>query len=199
MGGVVMPALLFMSIIALGLILLKLWQFYQYQVFRKTITEKMVDKILKNESDIQTEMNSYKHPAIQVLQTCLDCLSRETMSNLQIRTEVNRVGSKLIRELESYLRGLAAIAHLSPLLGLLGTVIGIIEAFIKLQQAGSKVDPSLLAGGIWAALLTTAAGLAIAIPTMACLYYLEGIVDRVQSEMKDSSMQILSHFGRIDD
>jgi biopolymer transport protein ExbB len=66
---------------------------------------------------------------------------------------------------------------------LLGTVLGMIEAFIQLEGAGTQVDVGLLAGGIWEALVTTAAGLAVAIPALAALNALEGMVERMREEM----------------
>lgn len=71
--------------------------------------------------------------------------------------------------LERGLRYLDNVAQLAPLLGLFGTVLGMIEAFQALQDAGSQVDPSVLAGGIWVALLTTAVGLVVAMPTSVAL------------------------------
>jgi len=82
-------------------------------------------------------------------------------------------------KLEKGFRFLDSVAQLSPLLGLFGTVLGMIEAFQALQDAGASVDPSLLAGGIWVALLTTAVGLAIAMPTSMVLSWLEA---RMQAE-----------------
>jgi biopolymer transport protein ExbB len=78
-----------------------------------------------------------------------------------------------LARLERGFRLLDTIAQLAPLLGLFGTVLGMIEAFQSLQEAGSSVDPSLLAGGIWVALLTTAVGLAVAMPTSMILTWLE--------------------------
>jgi len=79
--------------------------------------------------------------------------------------------------LEGGFRALDSVAQLSPLLGLFGTVLGMIDAFQSLQSAGSQVDPSLLAGGIWVALLTTAVGLAVAMPTAMVLSWLESRMD----------------------
>ena len=81
--------------------------------------------------------------------------------------------------LEKGVRFLDNVTQFSPLLGLLGTVIGMIEAFQALQGAGSQVDPSALAGGIWVALLTTAAGLAVTMPTGMALSWFE---DRIDAE-----------------
>ena len=71
-----------------------------------------------------------------------------------------------------------------------------IVAFMSLEAAGAKVDPSILSGGIWEALLTTAFGLTVAIPAMAAFYYLEGEVDQVRASMKDVSIRVLRHFGK---
>jgi biopolymer transport protein ExbB len=86
--------------------------------------------------------------------------------------------------LESGFRFLDSVAQLAPLLGLFGTVLGMIEAFQSLQDAGAQVDPSLLAGGIWVALLTTAVGLVVAMPTALLLSWFEGRMDaeRVTAE-----------------
>ena len=89
------------------------------------------------------------------------------------------------------MRGLEVIASLSPLLGLLGTVLGMIKAFVRLESAGTKVDPAILAGGIWEALLTTAFGLSVAIPALAAFYILEGQVENVRAQMKDASIRVL--------
>ena len=86
--------------------------------------------------------------------------------------------------LEKGLRVLDIVVQLAPLLGLFGTVLGMIEAFQSLQEAGSQVDPSALAGGIWVALLTTAAGLAVAMPTSMALTWFESRInfDRTLAE-----------------
>jgi biopolymer transport protein ExbB len=81
-------------------------------------------------------------------------------------------------ELERGFRLLDTVAQLAPLLGLFGTVLGMISAFQALQEAGAQVDPSVLAGGIWVALLTTAAGLVVAMPTAAVLSWFEARMDR---------------------
>ena len=83
-----------------------------------------------------------------------------------------------------------------PVLGFLGTVIGMIAAFSELQQAGSEVDPTILAGGIWEALLTTAFGLSIAIPALGAFYLLEGRVENIRSVMKDAVVRINAALGQ---
>ncbi|MEM9840072.1 MAG: MotA/TolQ/ExbB proton channel family protein [Pseudomonadota bacterium] len=84
---------------------------------------------------------------------------------------------RLLVPLEKGFRVMDTVAQLAPLLGLLGTVLGMIEAFQALQAAGSQVDPTALAGGIWVALLTTAAGLAVAMPTSIALSWFESRIE----------------------
>jgi biopolymer transport protein ExbB len=83
------------------------------------------------------------------------------------------------------LRALELIAAIAPLLGLLGTVMGMIEAFQTLQSAGAGADPAALAGGIWQALLTTAAGMAVAIPASLALSWGESVVDALRLDLED--------------
>ncbi|MCK4859024.1 MAG: MotA/TolQ/ExbB proton channel family protein, partial [Candidatus Omnitrophica bacterium] len=105
-------------------------------------------------------------------------------------------GSREIRKLEKNLRTLGIIARISPLLGLLGTVTGMIKAFVKIQELGGSVDAAVLAGGIWEALLTTAAGLSVAIPAMVAYHYFEGKIDDFSAQMKEA-VQTLSEWLAI--
>jgi biopolymer transport protein ExbB len=107
---------------------------------------------------------------------------------------ISRAGSRMLRGLERNLRGLGIIGNITPLLGLTGTVTGMIRAFRKIQEAGGGVDPSMLAGGIWEALITTAAGLVVAIPTLVAYHYFEGRIDDISSRMKDAAAGLLE-FG----
>lgn len=93
-----------------------------------------------------------------------------------------RTARQIMRPLESGLGTLGMIAMLSPLIGLLGTVIGMIDAFQALEGASGSVDPSLLSGGIWIALLTTAAGLVVAIPATLAHGWFEGRLTRFADE-----------------
>lgn len=93
-----------------------------------------------------------------------------------------RAARGIMRPLEGGLGTLGMIAMLSPLIGLLGTVMGMIDAFQALENASSTVDPSLLSGGIWIALLTTAAGLVVAIPATLAHGWFEGRLTRFADE-----------------
>jgi biopolymer transport protein ExbB len=107
-------------------------------------------------------------------QAALDALKEEK----QIEKAGFRAARRELRSLEVGLGFLGMIAMLSPLIGLLGTVVGMIEAFRTLSEAGGAVDPSLLSAGIWVALLTTAAGLIVAIPATVAHGWFEGRLAR---------------------
>ncbi len=101
-----------------------------------------------------------------------------------------RAASAILRGLEKNLRGLAIIGSVTPIIGLLGTVTGMIGAFMAIESQGDA-DVMVLAGGIWEALITTAAGLAVAIPTQIAFHYYEGRADDMAKELHDACHAIL--------
>jgi len=192
-----MFVLLALSVLATAIILLKLFQFKRSGLRNADYVEPVLSTLQRGEhtkalKDLQAQSN----PVARVMESAIRCGVDPAMSVRDIEAEVSRIGTAQIRNLETWLRGLSSIAHLSPLLGLLGTVTGMINAFMRLEEAGSRVDPSILSGGIWEALLTTAFGLTVAIPAMAAFYYLEGEVDNVRAGMKDTSVRVLRYYGK---
>ncbi len=113
---------------------------------------------------------------------------------------VAQAASREVRQLERFLPTLALIAHVAPLLGLLGTVTGMIEAFQAIESLGGKVNASVLAGGIWEALLTTALGLGVAIPTTVAHNAFQGRVHDLVADLKDEAgalLDLLEDAGRL--
>lgn len=127
-----------------------------------------------------------------MLTTALHARWRTEIEASVLREEIERQGRAALENLRSHTRILEVIATLSPLLGLFGTVLGMIDAFREMEAAGSRVDPSVLSGGIWEALLTTAFGLAVAIPATAAVNWLDRVVERVEHEMADAVTQVLT-------
>jgi len=196
-GGPVMLILLGFSIIALTIILAKIYQFWTIKIG----ATKFIDDWIVHLTESSTlasldQLKGNRHPAAVVLTSVIKSSTNVTMSPTEVETEINRVGKREIKNLERYLRGLEVIANLSPLLGLLGTVLGMIKAFARLETAGTNVDPAILAGGIWEALLTTAFGLSVAIPALAAFYLLEGKVDNCRAVLEDSATRALSILSR---
>ncbi|MYD94682.1 MAG: MotA/TolQ/ExbB proton channel family protein, partial [Chloroflexi bacterium] len=185
-GGAVMYVLLLLSVSSLAVILLKLLQFWRIGARRSGMMELIATG---STHEIRRRMALSRHPAARVVETALDTghLPRELQE-----AEIERIGSVEIRTLETYIRSLEVVANLSPLIGLLGTVIGMIKAFGRLEEAGARVDPSQLAGGIWEALLTTAFGLIVAIPALGAVHYFERKIEGVRALMRDAAARVIA-------
>jgi len=195
-GGPVMYVLLALSVLALAIVLLKALQFARLRAASMRFVREALDRLECGDALESQKVLERDHPVARVMRTTLVCARDARFSAASIRTEVERVGSAELRALESWLRGLSAIGHLCPLLGLFGTVLGMIKAFMTIETAGSAVNPGQLAGGIWEALLTTAFGLMVAIPAMGAFYLFEGEVDRMRAVMKDATVRVLTACGK---
>jgi biopolymer transport protein ExbB len=101
-----------------------------------------------------------------------------------------------VRDLSRYIQALATIGNIAPILGLMGTVLGMIKAFMVIEQMGGKVNAAVLAGGIWEAMLTTAAGLAVALPTMVAHSYLTHRIDRYEAQLQDGTVAFIKALGK---
>ena len=187
-GGIVMYPIMLCSIIAIAIILERAYHFLRIRTNTDQFLLKIEQALQSNKID--TALKQAKDADGPVA-----CVVEAGIINRQKVTDswekaVSRVGTKELVRLEKNLRALGIIAHVSPLLGLLGTVTGMIKAFMKIQVLGGKVDASVLAGGIWEALLTTAAGLSVAIPAMFAYHYFEGKVDNFAIGMKEAGLII---------
>ena len=120
-----------------------------------------------------------------VVRAAIAAVSDLSAPEAAAREEAERLARRTLAESRRGLRALEVIATISPLLGLLGTVLGMIAAFQALQSSGARADPSVLAGGIWEALLTTAAGMAVAIPAALALAWFESVIERVAEDLED--------------
>lgn len=130
------------------------------------------------------------HPVGSVVVAMLETLDRRPD---RVEAEARRIGSLKLQRLERHVGGLSFIAQAAPLLGLLGTVIGMVELFMSLQGAGmATVDVAMLATGIWTALLTTAAGLMVAVPALAAYAYLNSRTDRFRLVLRDAIERVLT-------
>ena len=118
-------------------------------------------------------------------------IQRAGASRAVIRETVESAGKAELYKLERGLDTLATVAAVAPLLGFLGTVTGMIQAFMEIQALGGQVNANVLAGGIWEALMTTAAGLTVGIPAMIFYNWLVGRVQHFVFEMESSSMELL--------
>lgn len=193
LGGPVVAILIAMSVIAAAITAVKIWQFWSMRAsrlgnVRRAVQLKRHDKPLEALACVQGDRN----PVAQSLAIALRGRIRGDIDDTEIRAEAERFGTVQIEAMRSYLRPLEVIASLAPLLGLFGTVLGMISAFQQMEAAGNQVNPSVLSGGIWEALLTTAVGLAVAIPTVAILNWLERTTERTEIAMADAIAHVFT-------
>ena len=186
-GGPVMIILLGFSIFAFAIIFVKLIQFLSVALSSSNKIEKILSKLnATNSKKLLTEIQKIKNPIARILEVVILTKNDRRFDKESREAEISRSISIEIRNLENYLGGLEVVASISPLLGLFGTVLGMIKAFLNLEKAGSQIDPALLAGGIWEALLTTAFGLAIAIPALAAYHLFDNKISNTRDKINDT-------------
>ena len=194
-GGPVVWILVLLSFFALTLIIAKTFQFWRLRIASHEFLEESLRQWRRGhwQEATKTLGTFLKHPVARVMDAAMQGLLAEHEESV-VREEVTRIAKNHIERLRGWLRALELIANLSPLLGLLGTVLGMIEAFQKLESAGNQVDPALLSGGIWQALLTTAVGLIVAIPALVAHQWLDRRVDRCAHMMEDLTTRVFTSF-----
>jgi biopolymer transport protein ExbB len=192
-GGVLVGPIVLCSVVALALFLERLIRLSRVKIRGNGFVSR-ISKHLKDGEDHQayTLASQDPSPMGRILTQAMEVKDqdRETLEAvLAHATEAET------RDLSRYLQALATIGNIAPLLGLLGTVLGMIRAFMVIQQMGGKVNAAVLAGGIWEAMLTTALGLAVALPTMVAHSYLTARVDRYEARLQDGAIVFLKSIG----
>jgi len=196
-GGPVVWILMGFSVIALCIVLVKMWQFAMLRPESTGDVRKSLSAWRRGENQEAIAALKTRRPVSEVTAMAMHGLSRQSADLTLLKEELERVATNRMNQLRAFLRPLEVIATLSPLLGLLGTVLGMIVAFQQMEAAGSQVDPSVLSGGIWQALLTTAVGLIVAIPVVAIHTWLERKVERISALMNDSVTQVFTSHQSI--
>lgn len=187
-GGWLMLPLIVASVLALAISLERLWSLRMARVAPPDLLARVWKWIKANQLDAaklkELRENS---PLGEILAAGLlnSKHGREIM-----KESIEEAGSHVVHDLEKYLSVLGTIAVISPLLGLLGTVIGIIESFLAVTSTGIS-DPTVLAGGISKALITTACGLVVAIPAMVMHRYLVRHVSTLTVEMEQQAIKLV--------
>jgi biopolymer transport protein ExbB len=191
-GGPFMVPIILCSIIAAGILLERLWTLQRKRVLPQELIKRVTELTDKNQVTPKVidalEKNS---PLGRVLAAAL--ANRDRGREIMME-RVEDTGRHVIYELERFLNSLGTIASISPLLGLLGTVTGIIRAFNAVMLGGMG-DPRMLAGGISEALITTAGGLAVAIPSFIAYRYLRGKVEGIVVDMEKIAVKFADSLG----
>ncbi len=188
-GGVLVTPILFCSVLALAIFLERIIRFTRMRSRGSGLARKVVRHLENGDDQHAYEVAAKSDsPMGRVLVQAMRVKDqdRETLETVIVHSTEEEV-----RNLSTYLQALATIGNIAPLLGLLGTVIGMIKAFMVIQQMGGKVNAAVLAGGIWEAMLTTALGLAVALPTMVAHSYLVSRVDKYEARLQDGTVTFI--------
>jgi len=194
LGGPAIWAIGALSVLAVALILWKVWRLALLGAWSKGKAQDAVAAFVAGRAEEARAIVEGRR-GVRSRVTAHAMAARASMAEADAREETTRYAKRALAEARSGLRGLELISTIAPLLGLLGTVLGMIAAFQALQVAGAQADPATLAGGIWEALLTTAAGMAVAIPAATALTWFESIIDQLRLDMEDAATQIFTARG----
>ncbi len=192
-GGWLMLPIILCAIVAMGILLERIWTLKGSRVVPEDLTARVWGWVKNNElttKQIQTLHSG--SPMGQILAAGL--MHRNSDRNL-MKESIEDTGRHVVHELERYLETLGTVAAISPLLGLLGTVIGMVQVFTEITTLGVG-DPTALAGGISVALITTAAGLTVAIPALVGYRYLRNRVDTLVVRMEKEALKLIEAIHR---
>jgi biopolymer transport protein ExbB len=189
-GGFMMVPLVLCSLIALGVIIAKGWTLRIAHQESKGLLEDISELGQAGRVDEGiARATETRGPVAAILLTGLKRV-KQRHSGLDIQKAISTSGSIELDFLERGLVVLATIANVAPMLGFLGTVIGMISAFAAIEAAG-QVDPALVASGIKVALITTASGLAVAIPVNIAYNYFVTRIDALIADMEEGAQAVL--------
>jgi biopolymer transport protein ExbB len=187
-GGWLMPALILCSVVAVTIIAERLLALRQSRVLPSGMAAKVWQWVEQGELDERhVRALRLSSPLGTVLATGLEHRHRDRDA---IKERIEDAGRHVVHDLSRFLNTLGTIAAITPLIGLLGTVVGMMKVFHDITEFGVG-DPGALAGGISEALITTAAGLLVAIPSLIAYRYLRGRVDALVIEMEKEATRLI--------
>ena len=196
-GGPVMYVIILCSILALAVVLERVYNLHRARIDTKDFMSRVAATLKRNKIMEAIDMcNNTPGPIAQIMRAGI---LKHDRPRSEIREAIEDAGVHEVPRLEKNLGVLATIAHIAPLLGLLGTVTGMVRAFQVIQEKATSlypVNPGDLAGGIWEALITTVAGLSVAIPTFVAYNYLVSRVKGFVTEMDRASTELINMLGQ---
>ncbi len=193
-GGWLMVAIFICSLVAVAIIIERWIALHQAKINAHSFFMEIKGLILKGDiTEAIERCRKTPGPVASILKAGME---KHGDPKEEIKEVVESSGKMEVHQLERYLGVLATIAAVAPLLGFLGTVTGMIKAFMRIEALGGNVNATVLAGGIWEALVTTASGLTVGIPVLIFYNYFQGKVDRFVYEMEDSSSKLLETLSK---
>ncbi len=189
LGGPIMHAILVCSIVAGGIVLAKLWQLARLRLDVPAFILEIFGLVERGELDkAAVRCHGNNHPLARVCEAGIRTAQQQRDS---VETAMDAAGAEAVQELDRWMKGIATIITILPMLGFLGTIIGLILAFESWAGKGEGVQIADLATGIFRAMLTTAGGLLVAIPYVIIYNMLVGRIETVTTQMTKYSSELL--------
>jgi len=193
-GGPVVWILFGYSVIALAIVLERYLHFLRMGRLPADFSAQLQDAI--HADKLQSFISSRRGPEVAIIHGLLQAQRQGVQNLVRVTT---RIGSEELQRMQRGFRTLGLLGDTAPLLGLFGTITGMIKAFMVIDQAGGKVDAQALAGGIWEAMVTTGIGLAVALPILFLLHWLEGQAARRAHTMEQVASLMIESVPHQDD
>jgi biopolymer transport protein ExbB len=194
-GGVVMIPIIFLSIVGFAIILDRLWALWRVRLNIHPFTQEIYRILEKGQFQRALDRcERVRHPIADIFK--LGILNR-TLKREELESIMEREGDEQVQDLERYLGGLIIIIGVEPMLGFLGTIVGLIRAFMAWEQLGSNITVSALASGIYQAMITTAGGLIVAIPYYIVYHLLVNKIKRHAQEMTYNGNELVDILTRV--
>jgi len=187
-GGILMIPILLCSLVAFAIFVERLFYLYQARKRAKGLDVSLFSLLEQGKEREAIEMaRKSVSPLGRIFGAALAAkdVDRETLEAI-----ISNATDRELQEMSAHIQALATIGNIAPLLGLLGTVTGMIKAFMVIQELGGRVDVATLAGGIWEAMLTTAFGLAVALPVIIAHSWLIAEVDKQEAHLQSFSQML---------
>jgi biopolymer transport protein ExbB len=193
-GGPLMWAILAASIVGVGVFFERLWSTQRARVLPRAFVDRIRALVAKGKTSEALLLCEENGSSIALIMAAALRAYEHSTNRAEIKEAVEEVGAREVAHMDRNVEVVGTVATISPLLGLLGTVVGMIQVFRQFVEAyaSGHVGPDTFAQGIWQALITTAYGLVVAIPVLLLYKYLQGRTTRIVNEMEEDAMGIVN-------
>lgn len=189
-GGPVMAPIILGSVVGFAIVVEKFLELRNLKMDSFGFIQEIFHCLKANRIQMALDLcdENIKYPIAAVFKVGIE---RRYLAPQRLEKVMEQVGNNQIMKIEKYLGALASIISIEPLLGFLGTITGLIKAFMAWEHAGANITVNALASGIYQAMITTAAGLAIAIPLFLCYNYFISRIKYMSNELNNHSVQFM--------
>lgn len=193
-GGPLMWVILAASVVGVGVFFERLWSTQRAKVLPRSFVDRIRALVAKGKTSEALLLCEENGSSIALIMAAALRTSEYSSSRGEVKEAVEEVGAREVAHMDRNVEIVGTVATISPLLGLLGTVVGMIQVFRQfvVAYASGNVGPDTFAQGIWQALITTAYGLIVAIPTLLLYRFLQGRTGRIVGEMEEDAMGIVN-------